>query len=81
MHFRDAASGAEQWVSWSPPFDSRETWDDPCKYYAGDPSDVILDEQFASDSWPILDQATQQAESISGFNDGLIDVCPTPIDF
>jgi hypothetical protein len=53
LRFRDPASGAEQWLGRDTPFDTWQTWDDPRRYYPGDPADV-LDERVLDLTSPSL---------------------------
>lgn len=41
VRFTAADSGVEQWLGWEYRTASWQTWDDPRRYYAGDPSDVL----------------------------------------
>ena len=41
VRLRDPASEAEQWLGRDTPFDDWQTWDDPRRYYPGDPTDVL----------------------------------------
>lgn len=41
LRFVDPVSGAEQWLGRETPFDPWQTWDDPTRYYPGDPADVL----------------------------------------
>lgn len=41
VRLRDPATGAEQWLGRDTPFDDWQTWDDPRRYYPGDPTDVL----------------------------------------
>lgn len=37
----DPSTGAEQWIGRETPFEEWQTWDDPRRYYPGDPADVL----------------------------------------
>ncbi len=37
----DPSTGAEQWLGWDTDTKSWQTWDDPRRYYPGDPRDVL----------------------------------------
>jgi hypothetical protein len=41
VRLRDPATEAEQWLGRDTPFDDWQTWDDPRRYYPGDPTDVL----------------------------------------
>ena len=41
VRLRDPATEAEQWLGRDTPFDHWQTWDDPRRYYPGDPTDVL----------------------------------------
>lgn len=41
FRFTDPSTEAEQWIGRDTPFDSWQTWDDPRRYYPGDPADVL----------------------------------------
>jgi hypothetical protein len=68
LRFRDPASGAEQWLGRDTPFDTWQTWDDPRRYYPGDPTDV-LDERLLDLTSPALpftpDDAGLELDDIS----------------
>ena len=53
LRFRDPTTGAEQWLGRDTPFDTWQTWDDPRRYYPGDPTDV-LDERLLDLTSPAL---------------------------
>lgn len=57
IRLADPSTGAEQWLGRETPFDSWQTWDDPCRYYPGDPADVLehagLDELPATTEFPL----------------------------
>jgi hypothetical protein len=53
LRFRDPATGADQWLGRDTPFDTCQTWDDPRRYYPGDPADV-LDERLLDLTSPAL---------------------------
>lgn len=60
LRFRDPATGAEQWLGRDTPFDTWQTWDDPRRYYPGDPADV-LDERVFDLTSPALPFAPEAA--------------------
>jgi hypothetical protein len=37
----DPSTGAEQWLGWDTDAKSWQTWDDPRRYYPGDPAEVL----------------------------------------
>lgn len=41
VRFVDPGSGDETWLGWDPEVASWQTWDDPRRYYPGDPADVL----------------------------------------
>lgn len=41
VRLRDPETHAEQWLGRETPFDDWQTWDDPRRYYPGDPADVL----------------------------------------
>lgn len=43
FRFTDLATGAEQWIGRETPFDLWQSWDDPRRYYPGDPAEVLDD--------------------------------------
>jgi hypothetical protein len=41
VRFVEPETGAEQWLGWDGDADAWETWDDPRRYYPGNPADVL----------------------------------------
>jgi hypothetical protein len=68
IRFRDPTTGAEQWLGRDTPFDAWQSWDDPRRYYPGDPADV-LDERhldLATATLPLTpDDAAVELDGIS----------------
>ena len=52
FRFTDPGTEAEQWIGRDTPFDPWQTWDDPRRYYPGDPADV-LDERMVDLTPPL----------------------------
>lgn len=41
VRFADQTTDAEQWIGWDSALGTWQSWDDPRRYYPGDPSDVL----------------------------------------
>lgn len=83
VRFRDPSTGIEQWVGRETPFDDWQSWDDPRRYYPGDPADV-LDDRSITDQ-PQIPFEAQPAEindpGAAELNDGLEAIEELGIDF
>ncbi len=78
VRFRDPTTGVEQWIGRDTPFDDWQSWDDPRRYYPGDPADV-LDDRLLVDhpELPFAETAPLEPD----FTDGLVDLDEPSIDF
>lgn len=49
----DPVTGAEQWLGWDTQSRSWQTWDDPRRYYPGDPADVLATAEMPAAELPL----------------------------
>ncbi|MGH9186194.1 MAG: hypothetical protein ACRD0U_10340, partial [Acidimicrobiales bacterium] len=70
IRFHDPGTGADQWLGWDTEVGSWQTWDDPRRYYPGDPGDVLDAGVFRTDELDGVESGADYHAAIS--HDGSI---------